>query len=63
MIAVNAYNFSIPGEIKETGLLTSIILDCVEVQAIFLLAQQSNKKTSFIFCCDMPTVNFKLFKI
>jgi uncharacterized protein len=56
MQTINSYNPLIYKEAKETETLTSIILDQVQPQAIFLLgSSRSYRKTTTIFSYDTPT--------
>lgn len=59
MLLINSYNPLIKKEAKETERLTSIILELVSVQAIFLLGSSKTcTKTASIFSYDTPAASF-----
>jgi uncharacterized protein len=59
MISVSSHNPLLHKEAKETEVLTSIVLEKVSVQAIFLLGSaKSYRKTTTIFSYDTPTASF-----
>lgn len=59
MSVLTSYNPIIHKEAKETELLSSIILDQVSAQAVFLLgSSKSYRKTTTIFSYDIPTASF-----